>query len=170
MGTLDRHGTGERMHIHWVFIMRHLLTHIYFNLHGGELALSSFCRSGSEALGRVRPLPEVMQLVSGAEFEPRSVETSEHCLLQGSTDVKRKQATPLLTCTLVHDVKPSRHSDKHSMLPFSSGWVGAFPSFHCPACPKGVTFFLYVSIFLLWHELTRAGSFLTFFRSLVPGT
>lgn len=167
---MDRHGTGERMHIHWVFIMRHLLTHIYFNLHSGELALSSFCRSGSEALGRARPLPEVIQLVSGAEFEPKSVETSEHCLLQGSTDVKRKQATPLLTWPLSMMSGQVGTQTSILMLPFSSGWVSAFPSFHCPACPKGVTFFLYVSIFLLWRELTRAGSFLTFFRSLVPGT
>lgn len=51
---------------------------------------------GSGALGRVKPSPEVMQLVKEAEFEPRSVETSEHCLLQSGIHFGEKASNPVV--------------------------------------------------------------------------
>lgn len=166
---MDWHRTGERTHvIYRVSVMGHLLAHIYFHLNSWQLALSSFGGSGSEALGRARPLPEVMQLVSGAEFEPslwkpHHTDSIQAVPLWGASNPSIDRHLLSTWC------QPVGVQTSNWTLPFSSGQLPACPSFHCAACTKGAVFFMSPSS-LLWHETQGQEPFLTFFSSSVPGT
>lgn len=157
---MDWRRAGERTHvIYRVSVMGHLLAHIDFHLHSWQLALSPFGGSGSEALGRARPLSEVMQLVSRAELEPSLWKAHHTDSRGGSTTVRGKQ--PLYwSAPFVHMMSASGRPDKQldaSIFIWTGAHLHAHP-FAVPPAPRGQCSFFMSPSPLLWHELTRAGA------------